>query len=254
MSDRDPFSAGDANGGRSSSVSVSAPPAASPLPAEAPTAATTPTTNVERPCWCGAAVIDGGCTANVDHPLCGCRAAPHADRDGFCANNHPFKGHGGKLSTTHGLHVKQPPLHIDVSSTAARAAVILKVFESTARHAVRLAEAADRNTLRPRDGAALMQALDRLVAIEPQVRALAPSADADGGDDARWDGWPARLAVKFAGEPDAFCEFLQLLLQADRDRVGPLREQVRQVLNHFEPTGVPKWRGHKPDDDDSVLL
>jgi len=208
------------------------PPGADSASAEAPAAANAPIAPVE--------------------PRCKCGAGPHPDREGFCANSHPFKGHGGKLSTTHGLHVKRPPVLIDVSSTTARAAVILKVFESTTRHAVRLADAADRNVLRPRDGAALMQALDRLVAIEPQVRALAPSPD--GGDGEAPAHWPQRLALIFANQPDHFTEFARALLEADRDRCGPLRVQLRLVLDHFDPKGIPVWRGKKSEDDDVVLL
>jgi hypothetical protein len=56
----------------------------------------------------------------------------------------------------------------------------------------------------------------------------------------------------FANEPDRFTEFLTLLLTADRDRTGPLRQQVRLVLDHVEPEGKPVWRGDR--DDDVVIL
>lgn len=42
--------------------------------------------------------------ANNAPLTCKCGAGPHAEDEGFCANHHPFKGHGGKLSFKHGLY------------------------------------------------------------------------------------------------------------------------------------------------------
>ena len=38
---------------------------------------------------------------------CKCGAGPHAEREGFCANSHPLKGHGGRLSLKHGLYAER---------------------------------------------------------------------------------------------------------------------------------------------------
>jgi hypothetical protein len=36
--------------------------------------------------------------------------------------------------------------------------------------------------------------------------------------------------------------------------VGPLRAALWQLLEHFDPKGVPVWRGHKAEDPDEMLL
>ena len=67
--------------------------------------------------------------------------------------------------------------------------------------------------------------------------------------------WPARLARLFTDNPEHFTEFATLLLAEDCSSYGhPLRRQLRLVLDRFDAPGVPKWRGPKPDDSDTVIL
>jgi hypothetical protein len=90
--------------------------------------------------------------------------------------------------------------------------------------------------------------VEKLDAFEAEASAPAEATDGEG-----WDGWPQRMAERFASEPDNFTEFISLILEADRTACGPLRQQLWLTLAHFDPAGTPKWRA-KRQDDDSVIL
>jgi hypothetical protein len=187
-------------------------------------------------------------------PRCKCGAAQDPARDGFCSGGHPLPGHGGKLSTKHGLYAARPfDVAVPVTTTAQ---VLAQLREAIGRDVARYADASRTHRLNARDQAYVLNAVDRLRDIDARLRefdaASAPSeAPAAAGDEAaRWQA----AAQLFAQHPDDCLDFLRLVLEADRERVGPLRAALWQLLEHFDPKGVPVWRGHKAEDPDEMLL
>jgi hypothetical protein len=173
-------------------------------------------------------------------PRCKCGAAQDPARDGFCSGGHPLPGHGGKLSTKHGLYAARPfDVAVPVTTTAQ---VLAQLREAIGRDVARYADASRTHRLNARDQAYVLNAVDRLRAIDAQLRELEPAApsEAPAGDEAaRWSA----AAQLFAQHPDDCLDFLRLVLEADKARVGPLRAALWQLLAHFDPQGTPSWRG-----------